>query len=315
MTSIPILDASQGDEALAADFFAAYSEVGFAYLENHGIPPTLTQGLFAASAAFHALDADAKARVALNRNHRGFIALNTSTDVNTELAKVTKPNQSESFMMMREDAAETSEYLSGPNQWPDLPGFREACEAYHDAMVALGQRMMRVAALTLGAPADTFDEAFARPTTWLRLLHYPPAPAQRPEDLWGSAPHTDFGCLTFLAQDDVGGLEVMSPGGEWLSAPPRPDALIVNVGDMLHRWSNGALRSTPHRVINASGRERYSCPFFFDPNVGADIKPLATCVTHDRPAAFDPINFGAFLRAELEAGYEAHQAPDKDNCA
>ena len=310
MSDIPILDGAKPDRQLAADFFAAYSEVGFAYLVNHGVPPEVTRDLFAASAAFHALDESAKAAVALDRNHRGFIALNTSTDVNSDLAAVTKPNQSESFMIMREDAAETGEYLSGPNQWPDLPRFRSACETYANALTALGRRMMRVAAQSLGAAPDAFDASFARPTTWLRLLRYPPAPPQRPEDLWGAAPHTDFGCLTFLAQDDAGGLQVMSPEGDWLDAPPRPDALIVNVGDMLQRWSNGRLRSTPHRVINVSGRERFSCPFFFDPNVETEVAPLDACVSPDAPAAFERVHFGAFLRSELEAGYDAHQSTE-----
>ena len=308
MTAIPVLDASKPDAVVAADLRLAYGEVGFAYLDNHGIDPVLTEDVFAASRAFHALPDAEKAKIALNRNHRGFIAIDTSTDVNSTLAEVTKPNQSESFMMMREDAAETGEYLSGPNQWPDLPGFREAVSAYHDAMAALGLRLMRVAALSLGAAPDAFNAAFARPTTWLRLLRYPPAPPQRPDDLWGSAPHTDFGCLTLLAQDDAGGLQVKAPEGGWIDAPPRPGAFVVNVGDMLHRWSNGVLRSTPHRVVNLSGRERFSCPFFFDPNVAAVIEPLPACVADDRPAAFEPVVFGDFLRAELEAGYDAHQA-------
>ena len=128
--------------------------------------------------------------------------------------------------------------------------------------------------------------------------------------LFGSAPHTDFGCLTILAQDDVGGLQVQTPAGAWIDAPVIPGSFIVNVGDMLHRWSNGILRSTPHRVINRSGRERYSCPFFFDPNVATDIAPLPSCITPERPPAFEPINFGAFLKAELEAGYDKHKHPN-----
>ena len=306
MTAIPVLDGGLSDGDLAAAFLSAYAEVGFAYLENHGVEARLLDGIFEASRAFHALPLAEKTAIALDGNHRGYIALGTSTDVNSDYEEISRPNQSESFMMMREDAAPTSDYLSGPNQWPALAGFRETCEAYHAAMSALGLRMMRVAARALGAPPGAFDDSFSPPTTWLRLLRYPPAPKQRPEDLYGSAPHNDFGCLTLLAQDEVGGLQVMSTAGEWLDVPPRAGAFIVNVGDMLHRWSNGVLRSTPHRVINASGRERYSCPFFFDPHVSAEIAPLAATVTAARPAAFAPLVFGDFLRAELEAGYEAH---------
>ena len=308
-TEIPVLDLTPllngGDTApLARAFAKAYGETGFGYIINHGINPALRADIFAASKKFHALPEAVKQRVALNRTHRGYIAINTSTDVNSDLAEVTKPNQSASFMMMREDAeADPKVYLSGPNQWPELEGFRETCEAYAAAMTGLGQRLMALALEAIGVQDPAILSAFQKPTIWLRLLHYPPQPPQAPEDLYGSAPHKDFGCLTLLAQDDVGGLQVQTPSGHWVDAPPIENALIVNVGDMLHRLSNGRLLSTPHRVINASGRERYSVPFFFDPHVSADIAPLPGTGS----ARFEPINFGAFLKAELEAGYDAHQ--------
>ena len=311
-TEIPVLDLAPlmagGDtRKLAADFAKAYGETGFGYVINHGIDPALRAAVFAASERFHALPEAQKQAIALNHCHRGYIAINTSTDVNSDLAEVTKPNQSASFMMMREDAAvEPDVYLSGPNQWPELAGFREACEAYAAAMTALGQKLMALALEAIGVTDNSVLAAFDTPTLWLRLLHYPPQPPQAPEDLYGSAPHKDFGCLTLLAQDDVGGLQVQTPAGNWVDAPPMENAFVVNVGDMLHRMSNGKLRSTPHRVINASGRERYSVPFFFDPHVSTNIAPLPGT----GPAKFEPLNFGAFLRSELEAGYEAHQGAE-----
>ena len=314
-SEIPVLDASPlirgAPEEMADAFAKAYGETGFAYIVNHGVDEGLVRRVFAASAAFHGLPREAKMTVALDPNHRGFIPINTSTDVNSKLADVKRPNQSESFMMMREDEPDAPDvragaYLAGPNQWPDLEGFREDVTAYHDALTDLGRRLMAVAALAIGADPAELAPAFARPTTWLRLLHYPPTdPAE--SDLYGSAPHTDFGCLTILAQDDVGGLQVQTPAGAWIDAPRIDGAFVVNVGDMLHRWSNGRLLSTPHRVINASGRERYSCPFFFDPNVATRIAPLPACVTPDRPPKFEPLVFGDFLRAELGAGYDQHK--------
>jgi isopenicillin N synthase-like dioxygenase len=318
-TEIPVLDAGAlatgNDDAvthLAAKFAEAYGTTGFGYIVNHGIDPALVRGVFDASARFHALPHAAKMAVELNHLHRGFIPINTSTDVNSKLAEVKRPNQSESFMMMREDGPDAPDvragaFLAGPNQWPELNGFRETVTAYHDALSELGRKLMAVAALSIGTKPDQILPAFDRPTTWLRLLHYPPTPPSSRDDLFGSAPHTDFGCLTILAQDDVGGLQVQTPAGAWIDAPVIPGAFVVNVGDMLHRLSNGRLLSTPHRVINRSGRERYSCPFFFDPNVATDIAPLPSCVTPDRPAAFSPINFGEFLRGELQAGYEKHK--------
>ena len=311
-TGIPVLDLTPlvegGDTSdLAAAFAGAYGEAGFAYVVNHGIGRAASEAVFAASRDFHALPEEAKQAIALNRAHRGYIAINTSTDVTTDRAEVTRPNQSASFMMMREDErADPDVYLSGPNQWPELDAFRPACEAYADAMTGLGRRLMALALEAAGVTDHRILGAFDAPTIWLRLLHYPPQPPQSPDDLYGSAPHRDFGCLTLLAQDDVGGLQVQTPSGDWLDVPPVEDALIVNVGDMLHRMSNGRLISTPHRVINATGRERYSVPFFFDPHVSTEIAPLAGTGA----PKFEPLIFGDFLRNELEAGYDAHQDDD-----
>lgn len=308
-SKIPVLDldplVSGNDTSnLARDFAAAYGETGFGYVINHGIDPALYSGIFEASKRFHALPETAKQAIALNRNHRGYIAINTSTDVTTDLAEVTRPNQSASFMMMREDAATVPDvYLSGPNQWPELKGFRETCDAYAKAMENLGRKLMGLALEAIGVEDRTILKSFDPPTIWLRLLHYPPQPRQAPDDLFGSAPHKDFGCLTLLAQDDVGGLQVQTPAGDWVDAPPIENSFVVNVGNMLHRLSNGKLLSTPHRVINSTGRERYSVPFFFDPHVSTNIAPLPG-TGHPK---FQALNFGRFLKSELEAGYDAHQ--------
>lgn len=313
-SDIPVLDLAplvNGDDTtkLASEFAEAYGTTGFAYVINHGVEQSLRKDIFAVSKRFHALDEVVKNRISLNAGHRGYIAINTSTDVNSELADVTKPNQSASFMMMREDKwVDPAVYLSGPNQWPDLEGFRQTCEAYANVMTGLGSALMGLALDAIGATDRTILTAFEVPTIWLRLLYYPPQSPQAPKDLYGSAPHKDFGCLTLLAQDDVGGLQVQTPKGDWVDVPPRDDAFIVNVGDMLHRMSNGKLLSTPHRVINTTGRKRYSVPFFFDPNVSTDIAPIAGTGI----AKFDPLNFGEFLKSELEAGYDAHQSEKSD---
>ena len=317
--TIPVIDVSalHSDDAaakaaLAREFAETYATTGFGYIANHGVDPALVERVFAASAAFHALPRRDKMAVALNAQHRGFIPINTSTDVNSTLAEVTKPNQSESFMVMREDATDAppvqrGDYLAGPNQWPDLAGFRDDVMAYHNAMARLAAQLIEIVALALHTDPPTLSAAFEPPTTWLRLLYYPPSPPQASDDLYGSAPHTDFGCLTLLAQDDIGGLQVQTPAGHWVDAPRIPDTFVVNVGDMLHRWSNGRLRSTPHRVINRSGKPRYSCPFFYDPHVSTVIAPLASTVSPEQPAAHEPIIFGEFLRSELEAGYQQHK--------
>ena len=320
---VPVIDIAaahgsnlQKKRLLASEIFQAYSVSGFGYVVNHGVPEELVERVFAASARFHGLPSDAKMSVELNHLHRGYIPINTSTDVNSKLTEVRHPNQSESFMMMREDGPESPDvlsgaYLAGPNQWPILQGFKRDVVEYHDAMRQLARKLVEVVALSLDADME-FLNAFDRPTTWLRLLYYPPTGGSEHRQsessgVYGSAPHTDFGCLTLLAQDSVGGLQVQTPAGEWLDVPRIPGSFVVNVGDMLHRWSNGRLRSTPHRVINTSGEGRYSCPFFYDPNVATNIAPLTACVSESEPARFEPINFGEFLKSELEAGYTKHQ--------
>ena len=306
---IPKIDISEIEEkefsrTLLKDFFSAYNKYGFGYIINHGIEKTLIEQLFQVSKQFHSQPLSEKMRVALDHNHRGYIAINTSTDVNSKLADVKKPNQSESFMMMREDKSELPNvYLSGPNQWPKLENFKEVLEKYTCNMTKLGRNLMRLALLSSGVRDLSVMQSLDRPTIWLRLLHYPPISKNSPSDLYGSAPHTDFGCLTILAQDEIGGLQVQTREGEWIDVPKLEGSFVVNVGDMLSRYTNGLLRSTPHRVINKSGKERFSCPFFFDPHTNAVVQPLKGT---GKPK-FSPINFGEFLREELEASYEKHK--------
>ena len=306
---IPKIDISEIEEkefsrTLLQDFFSAYNKYGFGYIINHGIEKTLIEQLFQVSKQFHSQPLSEKMRVALDHNHRGYIALNTSTDVNSKLADVKKPNQSESFMMMREDKSELPDvYLSGPNQWPKLENFKEVLEKYTFNMTKLGRNLMRLALLSSGVKDLSVMQSLDTPTIWLRLLHYPPISKNSPSDLYGSAPHTDFGCLTILAQDEIGGLQVQTREGEWIDVPKLEGSFVVNVGDMLSRYTNGLLRSTPHRVINKSGKERFSCPFFFDPHTNAVVQPLKGT---GKPK-FSPINFGEFLREELEASYEKHK--------
>ena len=211
-------------------------------------------------------------------------------------------------MMMNEAIASRDEYLSGPNQWPNLKGFRETLTAYASAMTGLGQHLITLAAEACNADPADLTPAFKNPTIWLRLLHYPPTPKKSADDLYGSAPHTDFGALTLLAQDETGGLQVQTPSGDWIDAPKINGTFMVNVGDMLNHFSNGFLKSTPHRVINRSGRERYSIPFFFDPHVNSTIKPLKG--TGD--PQFSSLNFGDFLRSELSASYNQHKKISHD---
>ncbi len=275
-----LLDAA-ADATIARALDGAFRTVGFCYFVNTGIDPALLEAVFAASRRFHALPPEAKRAIAMNAFHRGYMAPKTSLIETSSVARVTQPNNSESFMLMHDVPPDDPRFgtpLNGPNQWPaGLAGFSEAVLAYDTALHGFCLRVVRPIALALDLPPGALAPYFRRPTTFLRLLHYPPQPADAPDDAFGSAPHTDYGCITILAQDNAGGLEVRPRGGDWIPAPPIPGSFVVNVADMLARWTNDRWQSTPHRVKNLSGGDRYSCPYFFDMDLDCTVACLDTC--------------------------------------
>ncbi len=308
--AIPVLDL--GAEDVAARFRRAYGDVGFAYLEGHGVHAGLVAAAFAESERFHALPLEEKLRLSVNDQHRGYMPFAESKIVSSSIQKATKPNLSESLMVMHEvdrgQPGRDDDPLAGPNQWPDLPGFREAVTAYERALQGLARRLVAVFEESLGAEPGALAPSFRRPTTFLRLLHYPPQDPTGPDDEFGSNPHTDYGFVTILAQDSSGGLQVRGPDGEtWLDVPPRPGAFVLNVGDIGERWSNGRLRSTPHRVLNRTGRDRFSIPYFFDPGAAAVVEPLPCCVAPGERPLFEPVTYGDYLLAKLDANHSYRQ--------
>lgn len=317
LTRPPIVDVSgllSDDRAAqrrtAREMRAICEDLGFLYIAGHGVPDALIADAFAASKEFHALPLEAKMRLKMNAAHRGYMPLATSTIVTSSVAAVRKPNLSESLMVMHELPADdpgvlAGEPLQGLNQWPaELPGFRERILAYNDAVEDLARRLTMGIALAFDLPPDWFAPHFKRPTTWLRLLHYPPQPPESPDDQFGSAPHTDYGFLTILAQDDSGGLEVRARDGGWIPAPPTPGTFVINVADILMRWTNGILSSTPHRVRNLSGRDRYSLPFFYDPDMNSLVAPLPGL---EGDAQWTPVTFGAYVMERLDKNYAYRQ--------
>lgn len=292
--------------AVGKSIRSAYEDLGFLYIAGHGVPEASIARAFAASRRFHALPLDAKMALKINEAHRGYMPMATSTIVTSSVAKVTRPNLSESLMVMHEVAPDDPEWgrpLQGANQWPaDLPGFREDVLEYDTAQRALAERLTRAVALAFDLDEDWFAPHFARPTTWLRLLHYPPHPAQAPDDQFGSAPHTDYGFLTILAQDESGGLQVRGNDGAWIDAKPIPGTFVVNVADILMRWTDGVLRSTPHRVRNVSGRDRYSIPYFYDPDMNAVVSRLPG-VNASAPPRWGPVRFGEYVMERLDKNY------------
>lgn len=318
MNSIPCVDllvdsqpSLESRRRIAAELHQALTTLGFAYIVGHGVPQSLIDEAFDASRAFHASPLELKRSIAINAHHRGYMGMATSTIVTSSVATVRQPNLSESLMLMHELAPDDPDLLAGKplqgsNQWPDwLPGFKPVIARYTAAVEQAARRIIRTVALALDLPETALDPFFARPTTFLRLLHYPPQPASSPDDQFGSAPHTDYGIITVLAQDATGGLQVRPRGqSEWIDAPPIPGSYVLNVADMLSRWTNDRFVSTPHRVINRSGLERYSIPFFFDTDMEALIECLPTCVSADRPARYQAVRYGAYLTERLDRNYQ-----------
>jgi isopenicillin N synthase-like dioxygenase len=311
-STLPIIDLTglgspSANARIATAMGDAFTHIGFAYFTGTPITRGQQDAIFAASRAFHALPDATKRAIAINGFHRGYMAPNTSVIATSSVAKVTKPNNSESFMFMHEMSADDPRFgepLQGPNQWPDLPGFRETVLDYQAAMERFCRALLRPLAMALDLPPETLLPYFERPTTFLRLLHYPPQPPESPDDAFGSAPHTDYGLLTVLIQDDAGGLEVRRADGTWLKAPPIPGAYVVNVADMLSRWTNGRWQSTPHRVKNLSGKDRYSCPYFFDMDMDAVVECLPSCTGPGNPPRFPPVRYGNYLLERLNKNYD-----------
>jgi isopenicillin N synthase-like dioxygenase len=297
---IPTIDVAPlrtGDPggAVARAIDRACRDLGFFAIVGHGIPPALVEELQRTARVFFALPADRKLALAMpraGRRWRGFFP------VGGELTSGV-PDAKEGVYFGRELPVEDPRVvagvpLHGPNLWPDadVPALRPAVLAWIAAAADVAALVMSAIARALGLAPDYFTRTCMQdPTLLFRMFHYPPTQG----DEWGVGEHTDYGVLTLLVQDDVGGLEVKSRGA-WISVPPARGAIVCNIGDMLDRMTGGAYRSTPHRVRNVSGRDRYSFPLFFDPSWDARVTrvPGAPEPDDDATARWDRASVHAF---------------------
>jgi isopenicillin N synthase-like dioxygenase len=290
---------------LAVEIGAAARSVGFFYVTGHGVDPGLMKAVFTGSRRFFALPAEAKERQSIKRSphNRGYVGIRGES-----LDPTKAPDLKEAFNIGLELSADDprvtrGEPFRGVNLWPDLPGWRETMLSYFDAVWSVGRQLHSGIARDLHLDPAYFENKLDQPMATLRLLHYPPQPAAVADRQIGAGEHTDYGNITLLFTDDVGGLEVKRRDGGWLPAPHVPGAFICNIGDCLMRWTNDIYVSTPHRVVNRGGRERYSVAFFLDPNPDADVACLPTCVSAERPARYPPVKGAEYLRGRLDATY------------
>jgi len=302
---IPVIDLAGTFAAVAGvaawrstawDVHKACRETGFFYVANHGIPVELIAKQFDWARRFFDLPLERKMAIHMTKSPTfvGYEPVGVQvTDSQDPKVKASPPDLKEAFFIGTEigpDHPYAGKAIRGygHNQWPeDMPGLRADMLTYHAAISDLSMRVVRLLALSLDLPADYFAPMFDMPNTTLRMLKYPPQPASAAFNQMGAGAHTDWGGVTLLAQDDLGGLEVRNAAGDWIRAQPIPGTFIVNLGDLTARWTNGLYNSNLHRVMNnASGRDRYSIPFFFGPRPSAIIEALPTCVSADNPAKF-----------------------------
>lgn len=302
---IPVIDLSLPEEQIINDLMSALTTIGFATLINHGLPQGLLKTTFQKSKLFFDLPAAAKEKYKFqgSESNRGYIGVGSETlDV---VEGVNTPDQN---FMLKESLEIGKEDEPGfQNEWPDELGetdFKEHMINYFNTLDALNLKVMRW--IGVGLKLDDPDYLVKRCNNQhdnLRLLHYP---ASKDSSVSRANLHTDYGTLTLLTQDQVGGLQVLTLEGQWIDVVPVENSIIMNVGEMLMRWSNDVLKATLHQVRapqSSNGDdglpERYSIALFCNPNKDTLLECLEPCCTPNRPAKYEPINAHEYITKRL----------------
>lgn len=326
---IPLIDFAAYKQAtsladkrrIADDIVNGFKEVGFVYLTGHVIEPETVNHVFQKSAEFFRLPEETKARLAWDdpKANRGYVQVGrervtTSMDA-AEIAvlRAKAPDTKESMEIGRENHPTFS------NKWPqesEVPGFKQTMLHFFQTCHEVHTMVMKSIALGLDLPEDFFDNKIDRQDHNLRLLSYPPIRTSllRSDGQARAASHTDYGTLTLLFQDSIGGLEVQNPHTKhYQPASPIPGTIVVNAGDLLARWSNDILRSTLHRVVAPPAMKinategmtpaRQSIAFFCNPNFDAIIESLPTCTSTSNPSRYSPLTTEQYIVGRLAATY------------
>ncbi|CAN6217780.1 unnamed protein product [Urochloa humidicola] len=303
---LPVVDLASADlRAAAKSIRQACVEYGFFYVINHGIERALLERVFAESRRFFERPMEEKMALRKNSSHRGYT-----------------PPYSEKLDDYPDSRGDSKEsFYIGPtednsqnnvNQWPSqecLPSWKETMMSYHASAFATGKRILYLIALSLDLDAEFFEKngAFEIPTAFLRLLHYAGDINATDDINIGAAAHSDFGMLTLLATDVTPGLQICREKDRhphlWEDVHHIDGSLIVNIGDLLERWTNCVFRSTLHRVVPV-GKERYSVAFFIDPSPNLVIQCMESCCNEAYPPRFPPIKSGDYLEERLSSTYK-----------
>ena len=282
----------------------ACREIGFFYLINTDIDTALISRIMKAAKRFFDEPLDEKLKIDIKNsvNHRGYGGVGEE-----QLDEVHKADWKETFDMALDLAADhplAAKYpkMYGPNQNPTDPVVLETLHDYYVTAFNVSQHVLAAMAEALNLEQDFFTRCFKEHVTVLRMIHYPPRPTSTHDN--GAGAHTDYGCVTLLLQDQIGGLEVKHRNGEWLQATPMEGALVVNIGDLMQRWTNDEYVSTAHRVrASENGVHRYSFPFFVEPDYETLVECVPTCMSKDKPAKYEPIYSGDWIQSRFDATY------------
>nr|XP_048321720.1 2-oxoglutarate-Fe(II) type oxidoreductase hxnY-like [Ziziphus jujuba var. spinosa] len=299
---LPIIDLSSPDLLSTANSLRqACIEYGFFYVVNHGVEEELTGKVFEESNKFFSLPLEDKMKL-FRKEDRGYTPL---------FGEILHP-----YSAPKGDSKEIFyvgplEDISSPvklNKWPSqqiLPSWRATMESFYKKVFSVGKRLLSLIALALDLNEDYFEKArkLDRPTAFLRLLRYPGRFGDSGEEIYGASAHSDYGMITLLVSNGVRGLQVCRDKSKearvWEDVVHINGAFIVNIGDMMERWTNCLFRSTLHRVM-LSGQERYSVAFFLDPNEDYVVQCIESCCSESSPPRFPPIRSGDYLKEHFK---------------
>ncbi len=317
-SEVPVLDLSvladpSPPTRLAAELREACLSMGFFYVRNHGVPREVVETAFAVNKRYFELPEEERAQDRMDERFRsGFMPYG----VNQQVGYAPDVKESYDFgidLPLDDPDVAAGLPLHGPNKWPARhPWLRAGAEPYFQHTLELGKRLLRPFAVSLGMDQNFFLQYCKKPVVKSRMFHYPPHPPVA--DLYGVAPHTDYGMITLLTQDPIGGLELKTRAGEWIGAPWIDDTFIINLGDLFKVWTNDIYVSNQHRVVNRLGRERYSIPTFFNLDYHAPVHCLPSCVSPENPAKYEQIYSGDYLVQRYKA-VQKYKTPTEQGAA
>lgn len=294
----------------------ACEEIGFLTIVGHGIPQELIESVRRQAFAFFSLPADEKNKIKRPSQEisRGYNRMGDQALAYT-IGKATPPDLQESFAFGRSDVPAGDPYYTtdmgriffASNLWPEQPKeLRDTIVAYQRAVTGLAGRIMNIFALALNLDETFFDDKIDRAISLLRIVHYPPQATAPVEGQLRCGEHTDYGTLTILYGDDVpGGLQVRDREGQWIDVHPVPGSYVINIGDLMMRWTNDRWISTMHRVANPPRQycttSRLSLVFFHQPNYDVAVEALPTCLAGKPPKYGTVTSGGHWLSKHMKA--------------